>query len=128
MAASDHWMVHYLNAGMAENADRRADEARAMAAFDSGFAGRHAAAFAALRRQIGLDYFQIDCAELPDGRLLVFEAAVAGIVHLMDPPDLFPYKPAQMQRVFQAFSAMLRSRAVSGAACLSDPKAAPPPW
>jgi hypothetical protein len=115
MAASEHWMVHYLNAGMAENADRRADEARAMAGFDAGFAVRHAAAFAALRRHVGLDYFQIDCAELPDGRLLVFEAAVAGIVHLMDPPDLFPYKPAQMQRVFQAFGAMLRRRAAASA-------------
>ncbi len=28
MAISDHWMVHYLNAGMAEDAAKRAEEAR----------------------------------------------------------------------------------------------------
>ncbi len=111
MAASEHWMVHYLNAGMAEHAERRADEARAMAAFDGGFAVRHAPAFATLCERMALDYFQIDCAEMPDGRLLIFEAAVAGIVHLMDPPDLFAYKPPQMRRVFAAFDAMLRRRA-----------------
>ncbi|MBV9776733.1 MAG: hypothetical protein JO143_06760, partial [Acetobacteraceae bacterium] len=111
MAVSEHWMVHYLNAGMETSADRRAEEARAMAEFDTGFAVRHAAALEALNDWIGLDYFQLDCAETPDGRLLVFEADVAAIVHLMDPPDLFPYKPAQMRRVFNAFDRMLRRRA-----------------
>ena len=111
MAASEHWMVHYLNAGMAASADKRADEARAMAEFDAGFARRHRTAFEALDRWMGLDYFQLDCAETRDGRLLVFEADVAAIVHAMDPPDLYPYKPAQMRRVFAAFEAMLRRRA-----------------
>ncbi len=111
MAASEHWMVHYLNAGMTESAHRRAEEAREMAEFDTGFAVRHADAFATLNDWMALDYFQIDCAETPDGRLLVFEADVAAIIHLMDPPDLFPYKPAQMRRVFGAFDAMLRRRA-----------------
>ena len=30
------------------------------------------------------------------------------IVHSMDPVDLFPYKPPQMDKVFRAFQAMLR--------------------
>jgi hypothetical protein len=111
MAVSGHWMVHYLNADMELHAARREEEARAMASFDAGFAPRHAEAFAALTARFGLDYFQIDCAETPDGRLLVFEADVAAIVHLMDPLDLFPYKPAQMRRVFAAFDAMLHRRA-----------------
>ena len=107
MAVSTHWMVHYLNAEMAQNAPRRAEEARAMEEFDTGFAQRHAGAFDAINEWMGLDYYQLDCAETPDGRLLVFEADVAAIVHLMDPPDLFPYKPAQMRRVFAAFGDML---------------------
>ena len=111
MAASEHWMVHYLNAGMAESAGKRADEAAAMDEFDTGFARRHAAAFVALHRCMGLDYAQIDCAETRDGRLLVFEADVAAIIHAMDPPDLYPYKLPQMRRVFAAFEAMLRRRA-----------------
>jgi hypothetical protein len=111
MAISQNWMVHYLNAGMTESAERRAEEARAMAGFETGFALRHAAAFAALHERLGFDYYSIDCAETRDGRLLVFEADAAAIVHLMDPPELFPYKQPAMRKVFAAFDAMLRRRA-----------------
>ncbi len=114
MAMSRHWMVHYLNAEMAGHADRRDEEAAAMAQFDTGFARRHAAALGRLNEWTGLDYYQMDCAEAPDGRLLLFELDVAAIVHAMDPPDLFPYKAPQMQRVFRAFEAMLRRRAGLG--------------
>lgn len=112
MAISSNWMVHYLNADMTGSAEKRAEEAAAMAAFDGGFARRHAAAFNALHQRIGFDYYSIDCAETRDGRLLVFEADAAAIIHLMDPPDLFPYKQPQMRKVFAAFDAMLRRRAV----------------
>nr|WP_294519679.1 hypothetical protein [uncultured Rhodopila sp.] len=110
-AISRDWMVHYLNAGMTESADKRAEEAYAMAHFDTGFARRHAAAFEALHDRLGFDYYSIDCAETRDGRLLVFEADTAAIIHQMDPPDLFPYKQPQMRKVFAAFEAMLRRRA-----------------
>ena len=113
MAISQHWMVHYLNADMTESAAKRAEEAAAMAAFDQGFARRHQAAFAALHERLGFDYYSIDCAETQDGRLLVFEADAAAIIHLMDPPDLFPYKQPQMHKVFAAFEAMLRRRAAA---------------
>ncbi len=83
--------------------------------FDTAFAARHARAFAGLCDVIGLDYFSIDCTEGPDGRLIVFEADVAAIIHSMDPPDLFPYKPAAMQRCYDAFAAMLRRRSGSDA-------------
>ena len=119
MAVSSHWMVHYLNAGMTESAAKRDEEAAAMAAFDTGFARRHDGALAALAGHFALDYVQIDCAELPDGRLLVFEADVAAIVHMMDPPDLFPYKPPQMRRVIAATSASNTSRRPSGSSAQS---------
>ena len=111
MAVSERWMVHYLNAGMDESAEKRAEEAAFMAAFDDDFARRHRAAFAELQARIGLDYFAIDCAEAPNGRLLLFEADVAMIVHAMDPPDLFAYKRPQMAKVFAAFRAMLANAA-----------------
>ena len=116
MAASEHWMVHYLNAGMSENDDRRALEAEAFAEFDTGFAVRHRAALAAIDAWVGLEYHQIDCAEMPDGRLLLFEADTAAIIHTMDPPDLFPYKPPRMLRVMRAFGDMLRQRAAASQA------------
>ena len=114
MAVSSHWMVHYLNAGMEDSAEKRAEEAHAMAIFESGFAHRHKAAFATLHDRLGFDYYSIDCAETRDGRLLVFEADTAAIIHAMDPVDLFPYKLPQMHRVFDAFGAMLRQHTGSG--------------
>jgi hypothetical protein len=110
LAVSDHWMVHYLSAGMTEYADRRAEEEAWMGIFDSGFARRHAKAFDALSRRLGLDYFAIDCAELPDGRLLLFEADVAMIVHSLDSAVTFPYKKQAMDKLFAAFQSALDQR------------------
>jgi hypothetical protein len=111
MAISDHWMVHYLNAGMAEDIAKRAEEAQMMATFEQGFAARHADAFRALHAGFGLDYFAVDCAEDRQGRLLIFEADTAMIVHDMDPTDLYPYKAPVMKKLFAAFQAMIAARA-----------------
>ncbi|HEX3917264.1 MAG TPA: hypothetical protein VHW60_07985 [Caulobacteraceae bacterium] len=111
LAISDHWMVHYLNAGMAQEAGKRAEEAAMMAAFDASFAARHAEAFHGLHAAFGLDYVAVDCAEDREGRLLVFEADTAMIVHDMDPPDLYPYKAPAMRRLFAAFQLLVAARA-----------------
>lgn len=110
MAVSEHWMIHYLNAGMAESAEKRAEEAHCMATFDEGFAQRHGAALAAVNQRMGLDYLGIDCAETTDGKLLIFEVDSSMIVHAMDPVDLFPYKQPQMKKVFEAFRDLLEQR------------------
>ena len=107
MAISQHWMIHYLNANMRNDPVKRAEEAHFMANFDNDFAIRHAAAFKTIADRSGLEYLPIDCGETPDGKLLVFEAGTGMIVHSMDPPDLFPYKRPQMEKVFKAFQAML---------------------
>lgn len=107
LAISQHWMIHYLNAGMAESAEKRAEEARCMASFDTDFAQRHAAALRAIHERSGLDYLGIDCGESRDGKLLIFEVDSNMIVHAIDPADVFPYKQPQMQKVFAAFRAML---------------------
>jgi glutathione synthase/RimK-type ligase-like ATP-grasp enzyme len=111
MAISSNWMIHYVNADMDASADKRAEEARFMADFESGFGARHRAALERMAKLLGLDYFGIDCGEAPDGKLLVFEADTAMLVHDMDPPDLYPYKPAQMRKLFDAFRAMLETAA-----------------
>jgi len=107
MGISDHWMIHYLNAGMADSAAKRAEEAAFMADFDQGFARRHEAALAEIHRRIGLDYLGIDCAETRDGELLIFETEHAMVVHAMDPLDPFAYKQAPMHKLFAAFRAMV---------------------
>ncbi|MBV8635185.1 MAG: RimK family alpha-L-glutamate ligase [Burkholderiaceae bacterium] len=110
MAISEHWMIHYLNAGMAESAAKRAEEARFMATFDMGFALRHARAFQAVNEILQLDYVGLDCAESRDGDLLIFEADSDMIVHNMDPVDMYPYKAPAMRKIFDAFHAMLVER------------------
>ena len=111
LAVSQNWMVHYLNADMTIHADRRAEEADWMNRFQTDYAVRHAGAFRALYEKLGLDYFVIDCAELQDGRLMLFEADVGMIVHSMDPPDLFPYKCGTMAAIYAAFEASLAAHA-----------------
>ena len=107
MGISTHWMIHYVNADMDASAAKRDEEARFMADFDSGFALRHKDSLARIDALLGLDYYGIDCAETPDGRLLVFEVDTAMLVHAMDPPDLYPYKRPQMRKLFGAFRSML---------------------
>jgi glutathione synthase/RimK-type ligase-like ATP-grasp enzyme len=107
MAISSHWMVHYLNAGMDDNAEKREEEGECMADFDNGFAARHAHALAEIDVRIGLPYLGMDVAETPDGKLLVFEVDNAMIVHAMDPEDKYPYKKPAMKKLFAAFRAML---------------------
>ncbi|MDO8349533.1 MAG: RimK family alpha-L-glutamate ligase [Gallionella sp.] len=107
MGISEHWMIHYLNAGMAESAEKRAEEAKFMDDFDTGFAVRHGGAFRAINERIGLDYLGIDCAETRDGKLLIFEVDSCMIVHAIDSVDIFPYKQPQMRKLFDAFYRML---------------------
>ncbi len=110
LAVSEHWLVHYISAGMLENADKRAEEAAWMAGFYTDFAVRHAEALREIAEKVGVDYFSIDCAELADGRLLLFEADVASIVHALDPVEVFPYKRPAMRTLFDAFQAALAAR------------------
>jgi hypothetical protein len=110
MAVADRWDIWYLNAGMSDDAGKRAEEAMFMSAFDIGFGRRHHSALAAMAERIGLDYFIVDCAETNDGSLLIFEADNTAVVHNMDPAALFPYKPPQMRKIFDVFVAMLERR------------------
>jgi hypothetical protein len=114
MAIADRWDIWYLNAGMAFSENKRREEEDFMRTFDSAFAVRHRRALAAMIDRVGLDYFTIDCAENKRGELLIFEADNTAVVHNMDSPELFPYKPPQMRAIFEAFAAMLYRRARDG--------------
>jgi hypothetical protein len=107
MAISDNWMIHFKNAGMEASAAKRAEEASFMAGFDAGFGRRHRAACLSIAERLQMDYLVMDCAENSKGDLLVFEADNLGLIHAMDPVDIYPYKQPQMHKVFAAFHAML---------------------
>jgi hypothetical protein len=114
MAIADRWDIWYLNAGMSDSAAKRLEEETFMRTFDIGFGRRHQSALNGMAERVGLDYFTIDCAENKRGELLVFEADNTAVVHNMDSPELFPYKPPQMRAIFEAFAAMLCRRAGVG--------------
>jgi len=107
LAISEHWIVHYKSANMAESIYKREEEARFMRSFDTEFALRHRDALLTIAERLELNYAVIDCAETSEGSLLVFEIDNVGWVHATDPVDIFPYKQAQMSKVFAAFRAML---------------------
>lgn len=114
MAIADRWDIWYLNAYMAFSEEKRAEEAIFMQDFDRAFAARHKNALDEMSRRVGLDYFIVDCAENQNGELLVFEADNTAVVHNMDSPVVFPYKPPQMRKIFAAFTAMLSRHAKAG--------------
>jgi glutathione synthase/RimK-type ligase-like ATP-grasp enzyme len=107
LAISPRWMIHYYNAAMAEHQWMRDEEARFIADLDSVFTGKLADALREIADAISIDYFGIDCAIAPDGRLLLFEADAAMLVHGTDPPDLYPYKRAGFERIKAALDKLL---------------------
>lgn len=107
MAVSESWNAAYFEARMEANAQRRREEESFFVNFETDFAARHERALASLSERVGLTYFGIDCAETPAGELVVFRADHTLLVHDMDPVDIFPYKPAQMRKIFDAFSSCL---------------------
>ncbi len=114
MAISDIWLVHYLSAGMAENPERRDEEASFMASFDGKFAVKHKVALQNIANSLELEYVGIDCGETKDGKLLVFEVDTSMTIHSMDSEEIFPYKKVQMNKVFNAFNGLLKKTKNNG--------------
>lgn len=109
MGISSHWMIHYVNAGMYEDAAKRAEEAVFLNTF-ADFAERHKVALDTIYQRSGLDYLGIDCAETKDGQFLVFEIDPAMVIHAMDDEVLFPNKQIHMSKVINAFRNLLLAR------------------
>lgn len=105
-AISANWMIHYVNAGMYEDAWKREQEAAFLENFEQ-LTARHRDAITAIHERLKLDYICIDCAELPHGELLVFEIDHCMVVHAMDSLGVFPYKQEPLQKLKQAFRAFL---------------------
>ncbi|MEJ0067727.1 MAG: hypothetical protein WDO24_02160 [Pseudomonadota bacterium] len=113
LAISRRWMIHYLNADMAEFAWMRDEEARFMADLSSVFSGPAAAALATIAARCGLDYVGMDCAIDVDGNVLVFEIDAAMLVHMWDPIEIYPYKHEYVPRIFRAVDRLVADRMTS---------------
>lgn len=113
LAISPDWMIHYYNAPMRETAWMREEEAAFLAGFERVFPPPLQQALREVAKALDLQYVGVDCSIDPQGRLLVFEADPAMIVHAGDEPHLFDYKKPYVERIFEAFQRLI-DRARSG--------------
>jgi glutathione synthase/RimK-type ligase-like ATP-grasp enzyme len=107
LAISANWMIHYYNTPMYETAWMREEEAAFLADFERVFPAPLRRALRDVASAVGLEYFGIDCSIDAQGKLLVFEADPAMIVHAGDDPALFGYKKLYAHRIFDAFQRLL---------------------
>lgn len=113
LAISPRWMIHYYNAAMAENAWMRDEEASFLESIGNAFNADQIHTLHGIAQAVGLEYFGIDCALERNGRIFVFEADPAMLVHSRDSIELYPYKHRYIPRIYRAVEAMLDARQVA---------------
>lgn len=106
-AISPNWMIHYYNAPMLENAWMRAEEEAFIDDLDAVFPSSLGAGLREIAARFGVEYFGIDCSIAPDGRVLLFEADTAMLVHGTDDPKMFGYKIRGFVAVRDALGALI---------------------
>jgi glutathione synthase/RimK-type ligase-like ATP-grasp enzyme len=109
LAIGDGWKVHHASTRMGEVEWMRDEEAAFLDAPEMVFGPEAMAALDAIRREVGLDYFGIDCGLDRQGRVVVFEVNASMLIHLRN--EGFEYKNPHVHRIQKAFERMLESRA-----------------
>ena len=108
LAVGDHWLSHYFRTTMADMPAWRAEEAAFLAGHEAYLGRDVCRALAELHGRVGLDFFGVDGAIGPDGRLVVFECNAAMLVRHADRPAIFDYKREPAERIRDAVSGLLR--------------------
>jgi tetratricopeptide (TPR) repeat protein len=111
LAISPHWMVHYQTAPMEDDPALRAQEAAFLDAPQT-LVPRWSEIMSSIARAVGLDYFGIDAAVLPDGTVFVFEADAAMLVHDEDARGPFAYKRPHVARIREALHELIADRSL----------------
>jgi hypothetical protein len=111
LAIHDHWMVHYHRTATTETAWMNAEETQFLSEPERALAGwTHTVP--AIGKALGLDYASIDCAQLADGTLLVFEADSAMLIHALDATEEGRVRRAATARIRDAVTALFDRRSV----------------
>ncbi|MGH6971698.1 MAG: tetratricopeptide repeat protein, partial [Caulobacteraceae bacterium] len=110
LAISPDWMVHYESAGMEERPERLAEEMRFLSDPAAALGAEAMRAVERIGQAMGLDYAGVDFSLTPDGRVLLFEANATMLVHPEAPDGPLAHKNPIIQRIFDAFEAMLTGR------------------
>ncbi len=110
LAIDERWMIHYYRTGTTATPWMHDEEARFLADPAETVVGWNDAV-PAIAAALGLDYAGIDCAPMPDGTLLVFEADAAMLVHALDASDAGRAKRAAVARIRDALMSLFDRRA-----------------
>jgi tetratricopeptide (TPR) repeat protein/glutathione synthase/RimK-type ligase-like ATP-grasp enzyme len=109
LAIGDGWKVHHASTRMANVEWMRREEEAFLNEPERVFGAKGMAALDAIRRQIGLDYFGIDCSLDSEGRVVIFEVNASMLIHLHNAG--FEYKTPHVHRIKQAFELLLERKA-----------------
>ncbi len=106
------WNVHSGDrySLMADSEDMQAAEQAYLSDFEGWLGPENMARLEAVRERVDLEFFGIDFCKLEDGRLFIFECNAA-MRHNYDHVGAFPYTEPYLDRVSDAFDAMLEARA-----------------
>jgi hypothetical protein len=109
LATTNQWNVHVTpgNEFMYDRPDLIEEEIRLMERPEGAFPDEVHAIIAAIGERLGLDYFGVDFAFLPDGRMVLFEANAAMNYFPMVPDPRFQFRERLLAPGEEAFMAML---------------------
>jgi glutathione synthase/RimK-type ligase-like ATP-grasp enzyme len=108
-AMSLHWMVHYQSAPM-EHVEAFREEEALFLNDPQRVVPRWKQTMREIADAVGLDYFGIDAGVLPDGRVVIFEADAAMLVHDEDARGVFAYKRPYVARIREALHELIARR------------------
>ena len=109
---SKHWIIHATaSREFMKNNAWMADEENSFLEDSAAYLGQqNCSALEEINRRIGLDYFGVDCALLPNGKLLLFEANAAMRLTMDAWYAEFPYKIRHTNKIKTAFEDMVLAR------------------
>ena len=107
LAIAPNWLVHYEHSGTQDHQARLDEEMRYLDDPAGAIGPRAWAAVQQIGAAMGLDYAGADFTLLPDGRVLLFEANATMLVHPEASDGLLAHKNPAIERIFEAFRAML---------------------
>ena len=107
LAIAPNWLVHYEHSGTQDHQARLDEEMRYLEDPEGAIGPRAWAAVQQIGAAMGLDYAGADFTLLPDGRVLLFEANATMLVHPEAADGVLAHKNPAIERIFEAFRAML---------------------
>jgi tetratricopeptide (TPR) repeat protein len=111
LAIHDDWKVHHFRTDMANHDWMKKEEEHFLEDIGGAFTAAHQDTLRAMAKATGLDYGGIDCGIDRNGRIVVFEANAAMLVH-DESNDEFAYKNRYVAVIKNAFETMLSRRRI----------------